>query len=98
MKEKWTQEQVNHFNEMEPSDYANVVALAGGKIQRPEPEGLAAARAIAHLQERVVALEDYALRQAQALRDVMDESEDGRPDLEGLLGEGDRLLVVGGEV
>ena len=98
MNEDWTQEKVRQFNEKEPTEYANVVALAGGKVQQPEPEGVAAMRIIAHQSERIDALEDFGLRATQTLRDVVDASHESRPDLEAFLAEGDRLLAIGGEV
>lgn len=98
MDKTWTQEEVHQFNEMTPSEYMNVVSLTGKPIQQPDPQGLATSRIIAHLHERIASLEDHALRQAQALQDVLDESPESRPDLEGLLANGDRLLAMGGEV
>lgn len=100
MTDKWIMEpdRVKQFNELSPSEYMNVVSLTGKPVQQPDPEGLAAARIIAHLHQRIDSLEDYSLRQSQALQDVLDDSVESRPDLEGLLEEGNRLLAVGGEV
>ena len=97
MKEKRTQEQVRQFNEMPPSEYANVVALAGGQVHRPEPEGLAAARIIAHKDEEISTLQDFGLRVVQQLQDELDEAGargEVRPDLEALIAESERVLGV----
>ena len=96
MKEEWTQEDVSRFNDMEPSEYMNVVALAGGNIQRPEPDGLVAARIIAHKDEEISTLLDLNARMAQQLQDELDAADERRPDLEALLEECDRVQVVGG--
>ncbi|WP_299734042.1 hypothetical protein [uncultured Endozoicomonas sp.] len=99
MTDKWMTEpdKVRAFNELPPAEYMNVVSLTGKPVQQPDPEGLAASRIIAHLNERITSLEDHALRQAQALQDVVDDSAEYRPDLEALLEDGHRLLAVGGE-
>ncbi|KEQ19190.1 hypothetical protein [Endozoicomonas numazuensis] len=95
MKETWTPEQVKSFNELEPSEYMNVVPLAGVKVQTPEPEGLVAARIIAHKDEQIAELQDLCSRQAQQLQDELDQSVDHRPDLAALLDECDQVLQLG---
>lgn len=95
MNEEWTQEKVQQFNEMEPSEYMNVVALAGGEIRQPEPEGLTAVRIIAHQNERINTLVDFIARLGQQLQDELDEAGargESRPDLQVLLDEHEQLL------
>ena len=100
MTDKWMTDpdRVKQFNELPPSEYMNVVSLTGKPVQEPDPEGLVAARIIAHKDEQIAALTDLLLRDAQALQEVLDESSDCRPDLEALLEEHHRVLAVGGEV
>jgi len=94
MKETWTPGKVQPVNELNPSQYMNVVALAGGKIQQPDPGGLNAARIIAHKDEQIATLLDLSARMAQQLQDELDNAADCRPDLQALLDECDQALSM----
>jgi hypothetical protein len=98
MKETWTPEQVKSFNELDPSEYMNVVPLSGGKVQSPEPEGLVAVRIIAHKDEQIATLVDLNARIAQQLQDELDEAShrgESRPDLQVLIDECDQVVQLG---
>lgn len=83
------------IEQLQTADYVNVVALAGVSVQAPNPEGLTAARIIAHKDEQIAELQDLCARQAQQLQDELDQSADHRPDLLALLEECDQVLRLG---